>query len=170
VFSVGGWEDEVHQLFAHSLTTALYASEIAKLVRVNEEEAFLSGLLHDVGHAIVLQGLEDLKESIGVSLSRAATIAVAVEHHTQVGSRLIEQWGLSPRLAEVVSLHHGMVRAPSMSLAVVKLADVLAYGPPEGLEMSNGENVVDSLGLAPGAVAELAGKRRQFVALAAALM
>src|SRR5262249_45180611 len=30
VFSVGGWENEVHQLFAHSLTTALYASEIAK--------------------------------------------------------------------------------------------------------------------------------------------
>jgi putative nucleotidyltransferase with HDIG domain len=170
VFSVGGWESEVHQLFAHSLTTALYATEIAKLVHVNEEEVFLCGLLHDVGHAIVLQSIQDLRKALGLELSRAATIALADEHHTRVGSRLIEQWGLSPRLTEVVALHHEAVRAPAMNVAVVTLADRLAYGAPEPVETSNDQSVVESLGLTASAVGELAGRRRQFVALAAALM
>jgi putative nucleotidyltransferase with HDIG domain len=170
VFNVGGWENEVHQLFAHSLTTALYASEVAKLVRANEEEAFLCGLLHDVGHAIVLQGLEDLKKKHKVELSRAAIITIAGEYHTLIGRRLIEQWGLSPRLADIVALHHDEVRAPAMNLALVKVADALAYGLREPPPKSDDDTIVDSLGLTPAAVGELASKRRQFVALAAALM
>jgi putative nucleotidyltransferase with HDIG domain len=170
VFRLRGWETEVDELFAHSLSTALYASEIAKLVRVGDEEAFLGGLLHDVGHAVVLQGLCEMEKTEGLALPRAAMKRLAEMHHTRVGSRLVETWGLSPRLAEVIARHHEGVRKPSASLAIVHLADTLAYGDPETLEALEHDEVIAALGLSTTLLEELIVKRRQIVALAAALM
>lgn len=170
VFRLRGWEAEVEDLFAHSLTTALYAIEIAKLVRASEEEAFLGGLLHDVGHAVVLQGLCDLEKTQGIRLPRAAMKRLAEKHHTQVGSRLIEQWGLSPRLAEVIARHHDAVKKPTASLAIVHLADTLAYADPHKLETLEQDEVIAALGLSTTQLEELVVKRRQIAGLAAALM
>ena len=170
VFRLRGWEAEVDDLFRHSLTTALYASEIAKLVRVGDEEAFLGGLLHDVGHAVVLQGLCDMEKKLRIELPRAAMLELAKTHHTRVGSRLVEQWGLSPRLAEVIAYHHEIVPKASTSLAIVHMADVLAYGDGSALETLEHDEVIASLGLGTAALEDLIAKRKQLVALAAALM
>jgi putative nucleotidyltransferase with HDIG domain len=170
VFRLRGWETKVEELFAHSLSTALYASEIAKLVHVGDDEAFLGGLLHDVGHAVVLQGLCDMEKAHGVELPRPAMLHLAEEHHTRVGTRLVEQWGLSPRLSEVIALHHHLLEKPSTSLAIVHLADTLAYADPRQLEALEQDVVVAALGLGTPALEELIVKRRQIVALAAALM
>jgi len=170
VFRLRGWETEVEELFAHSLVTALFASEIAKLVRVGDEEAFLGGLLHDVGHAVVLQGLCEMAKTQNFSLPRAAMKQLAEIHHTRVGSRLVETWGLSPRLAEVIARHHDMVKKPTASLAIVHLADTLAYGESRALETLEKDDTVAALGLSTTLLEELVVKRRQIVALAAALM
>jgi len=170
VFRLRGWEAEMEELFAHSLGTALYASDIAKLVRATEEEAFLAGLLHDVGHAVVLQGLCELEKTEHLLLPRSAMKRLAEVHHTRVGSRLVEQWGLSPRLAEVIARHHEAVKKPTASLAIVHLADTLCYGDPHKLETLEQDEVIAALGLDTAQLEELIGKRRQIVALAAALM
>ena len=170
VFRLRGWETEVEELFAHSLATALYASEIAKLVRVSDEEAFLGGLLHDVGHAVVLQGLCEMEKAQQLALPRSAMKRLAAIHHTRLGSRLVETWGLSPRLAEVIARHHETVSKPATNLAIVHLADTLAYGDPETLERLEQDEVIAALGLSTAVLEELVVKRRQIVALAAALM
>jgi putative nucleotidyltransferase with HDIG domain len=170
VFRLRGWEIEVEELFAHSLVTALYASEIAKLLRVGEEEAFLGGLLHDVGHAVVLQGLCEMEKTERLSLPRPAMKRLAEMHHTRVGSRLVESWGLSPRLAEVIARHHEAVKKPSANLAIVHLADTLAYGDPQTLETLEQDQTIAALGLTTTQLEDLIVKRRQMVALAAALM
>jgi putative nucleotidyltransferase with HDIG domain len=170
VFRLRGWETEVEELFAHSLTTALYASEIAKLVRVGDEEAFLGGLLHDVGHAVVLQGLCEMQKTEDLALPRDAMKCLAETHHTKVGSRLVETWGLSPRLAEVIARHHEVVKKPTASLAIVHLADTIAHGDAHALETLAQDDVIASLGLSTALLEELVVKRRQIIALAAALM
>jgi len=170
VFRLRGWEAKVEELFAHSLTTALYASEIAKLVRVGDDEAFLAGLLHDVGHAVVLQGLSDMEKVHDLTLPREVMIQLAEEHHTRIGSRLVEQWGLSPRLVEVIARHHDVVEKPSTSLAIVHLADTLADADPHKLETLEQDVVIAALGFGTAALEELIVKRRQIAALAAALM
>jgi putative nucleotidyltransferase with HDIG domain len=169
VFRLRGWETEVEELFMHSLATGLYASEIAKLVRVADEEAFLGGLLHDVGHAVVLQGLCEMDKKHALGLPRAAMIRLAEQHHTQVGSRLIEQWGLSTRLAEVIARHHEVSRKPTTSVAVVHLADTLAYGDAATLETLEQDEVIAALRLGTAELEDLVVKRRQIIALAAAL-
>jgi putative nucleotidyltransferase with HDIG domain len=170
VFRLRGWETEVDELFAHSLVTALYASEIAKLVRVGDEEAFLGGLLHDVGHAVMLQGLCEMDNAEKLSLPRAAMKRLAEMHHTRVGSRLVETWGLSPRLAEVIARHHEHVKKPTASLAIVHLADALADGDPPTLETLEQGETIAALGLSKTLLDDLVVKRRPIVALAAALM
>jgi putative nucleotidyltransferase with HDIG domain len=169
-FRLRDWESEVEELFLHSLATALYASEIAKLVRVGEEEAFLSGLLHDVGHAVALQCLSDLERKGEIALPRAAMKRLADEYHTRVGSRLIEQWGLSPRLAEVIARHHDVDSKPAASVAVVHLADTLAYADPQKLETLEQDVVIAALGLATPVLEDLIVKRKQIIGLATALL
>jgi putative nucleotidyltransferase with HDIG domain len=170
IFRLRGWEAEVEELFLHSLATALYASEVAKLVRIGDEEAFLGGLLHDVGHAVVLQGLCDLEKQLKLALPRPAMKMLATIHHTRIGGRLIEQWGLSPRLAEVIARHHEEVQKPSASLAIVHLADTLAYADPKTLATLAEDEVVAALSLSPKVLGDLVAKHRQIVGLAAALM
>jgi putative nucleotidyltransferase with HDIG domain len=170
VFRLRGWETEVEELFAHSLATALYASEIAKLVRVSDEEAFLGGLLHDVGHPVVLQGLCEMDKTQALGLPRSIMKRLAEMHHTRVGSRLVETWGLSPRLAEVIARHHEPVKKPAANLAIVHLADTLAYGDPQTLETLEKDEAIAALGLSTALLEDLVVKRRQIVALAAALM
>jgi putative nucleotidyltransferase with HDIG domain len=170
IFRLRGWEAEVEELFLHSLATALYASEIAKMVRIGDEEAFLGGLLHDVGHAVVLQGLCDMEKKLQLSLPRPAMKTLADIHHTRIGGRLIEQWGLSPRLAEVIGRHHEEVKKPTASLAIVHLADTLAYADPQAIEALSQDEVIASLSLGPKVLDELVAKHRQIVGLAMALM
>jgi putative nucleotidyltransferase with HDIG domain len=170
VFRVRGWETELHELFVHCLTTALYAAEIAKLVHLEEEPVFLGGLLHDVGYAVVLQGIDGLNKDLGIELSRMTTAQVAARFHTELGARLVERWGLAPRFAEVIHHHHEIVSPPTTNLAVIELADALAYGAPELVSRLAEHGMFDSLDLPAGAVDGLAAKRPQVVALAAALM
>jgi putative nucleotidyltransferase with HDIG domain len=165
VFHVPRWESEVKQLFRHSLMTAIYASEIAKIVRLGDEEAFLSGLLHDVGQAIVLQTLADFEEEEKRKLPRAGVARAALAHHTEVGRRLVLSWGLSARVADVVAEHHDELTAPSAYVAVIHLADMLAYGEEDTLEALEKDPMIGPLALETSALAELFARRRQVVAL-----
>jgi putative nucleotidyltransferase with HDIG domain len=170
VFRVRGWENELHELFLHCLAAALYASDIARLVHLDEEPAFLGGLLHDVGYPVVLQGIDALNKDLGIELSRATTVQVAVRFHTELGARLVEQWGLAPRFAEVIARHHEIVSHPAINLALIELADSLAYGEPELISRLAEARMFDPLDLSEGTIDELAAKRSQVMALAAALM
>jgi putative nucleotidyltransferase with HDIG domain len=169
VFRLRGWESEVEELLLHSLATALYATEIAKALRIGDEEAFLAGLLHDVGHPVVLQGLAEMQKSDKLDIPRAAMLKIADLHHTRIGARLVEQWGLSPRLSEVIARHHETVSKPATLLAIVHLADTLAYADAEKLETLEQDEVIASLALGTAVLDDLVEKRRQIIGLAAAL-
>jgi HD-like signal output (HDOD) protein len=106
----------------------------------------------------------------GLSLPRPMMKRLAEVHHTRVGCRLVEQWGLSARLAEVIARHHEPVEKPSASLAIVHLADTLSYADPQKLETLEQDEVIASLGLSTSLLEDLVVKRRQIIALAAALM
>jgi putative nucleotidyltransferase with HDIG domain len=128
VFQVPGFEVEVRQTFRHSLAAALAAREIARARRANVEDAFLGGLLHDVGWPLLLQVLLDLSKRLEVKPERRSLLATAKAHHAPVARRLAAQWKLPERLSEAMQDHHrehfdGPHAAMSATLA---LADALA--------------------------------------------
>lgn len=128
VFQVPGFEAEVRHLFRHSLTCAFAAREIAKVRRANVEDAFLSGLLHDVGWPLMLQVLLDVSKAVGVTVERPTLLAAAGRHHAPLARDLAVQWKLPARLSGALHEHHEQQWAgPTAELAAtLALADAVA--------------------------------------------
>ncbi len=129
VFRVPGFEAEVRDTFAHSLATALYAAEIAKHRKRLGDEAFMAGLLHDIGRPILLQALVDLHREERLPMEPANVWPSVAAAHARVGGALADRWGLPPRVAEAVRRHH----SPDNELShLVALADRLAHDKRDG--------------------------------------
>ena len=128
VFDVKGYARELAVLFRHALATALFAEEIARMRRRNVEEAFLTGLLHDVGKPIVLQAILDAKGPAAkeVQIRPAAVWALVRELHPVAGRALAATWKLPLALGETIAGHHDLTSA-SPGVHVVRLADDLAH-------------------------------------------
>jgi putative nucleotidyltransferase with HDIG domain len=124
-FSVPGHEASVRALFQHALATALCAQEIARLRRLSVDEAFLCGLLHDLGRVVLWQALLDLPG--GAALPAPARAEILDGLHAQAGAALVQRWALPGRLAETVRHHHqpGHPEAPKIA-PLIALADDLA--------------------------------------------
>ena len=128
-FSVKGHEAQVKALFRHSLATAVFAQEVARIRRLNVEDAFLCGLLHDVGRPVLLQAIVDLEKEVGAKVEPETLASLQGELHEQVGDAMIRGWKLPARMAETIRFHHRPEAAPeqSASAALINFADDLAH-------------------------------------------
>ena len=138
VFCVPEFESEVRHSFRRSLTAAAFAQEIARTRRLNVEEAFLSGLLHDVGRPILLQALAPLRHQLEASAVAQTMSAVAEAYRIPLAARLIISWDLSVRIAEAVQYQQSPQNAPTCLLqaAVVNLAIDLATSALDPAQVS----------------------------------
>jgi putative nucleotidyltransferase with HDIG domain len=129
VFRVRGFEKELTELFRHCLAAAHFAQEIARVKRWNVEEAFLAGLLHDIGRPVLLQAVVDLSRELVCSISRAQALNLVSAAHARAGARLVARWELPTRVSEAV-MHHHHHTAPAGGgtlFAVLGLSDELAH-------------------------------------------
>lgn len=102
---------DIGQLQMHSLVTAMLAQHLV-LDPGRTDEAFVGGLLHDVGKLVLALGLPD-KFTTAVELAKATGTSLnAVEHdifgvsHSAVGAYLLGVWGLPPSVVECAAHHH----------------------------------------------------------------
>jgi putative nucleotidyltransferase with HDIG domain len=101
-------------LWSHSLAAALAGRILAAhLPRVDPEQAFLAGLLHDMGQVIFMHDDQKTYSSINsdarekrISLVEAEQARYGVTHEV-LGVALIESWNLDPEIAAAVAMHHG---------------------------------------------------------------
>ena len=129
VFAVPGHEDLVKALFRHSLAAGAFAQEIARSRRWNVEEAFLCGLLHDVGRPVLLQELVDLHKKANCPFNLSATTSVITALHTRIGSALVNGWSLPARLGETILHHHSPAasKTAAQTAMMTNLADDMAH-------------------------------------------
>jgi len=131
VFRVRGWEQAMRSLFAHSVLVALFAQEIAKKARMNPDEAFLAGLLHDVGIPTLIQGLVEIEPRVTSIREIDGLLALLHPRHAEIGARLAAAWAMPPRLIEAIGYHHEphLARSDGRNALVLHLANQLAgYG------------------------------------------
>lgn len=174
VFRVPGHEGAVREIFRHSLLTALFAQEIARARRWNVEEAFLAGLLHDLGRPVLLHALLAAHARLRRVPQTLAMAAFSDAEHARVGSLLLERWGLSPRLVEVVRHHHEPASAPNQAQAawVASYADGIAHAALAGapaLEATRTHPALAPLNLYAADVDRLHAQRDRLVAAAESL-
>jgi len=175
VFQVRGFENHVRQIFRHSLAAALFAQEIARTRRFNVEEAFLCGLMHDVGKPVLLQALADALKALD-GVDRDELLGLVDEGHARVGARLVRQWELPGRLAATIEHHHDFRAAPAetaTTAAMTQYSDLLAHRALPGRKVDDAEvddhAALPVLNLYPDDVAELKGKSDTIRALVEAM-
>jgi putative nucleotidyltransferase with HDIG domain len=106
IFKLPGHEAWVAYQFRHALAAAGFAQEIARHLRQNVEEAFLCGLLHDVGRPVLLQTILDLHDDCDCKPNAMAVTVAINKLHSHVGSEMVKSWALPVRLAETIHHHH----------------------------------------------------------------
>ena len=123
------------EFWAHSVATALTAGELAsRTFSPHSDEAYIAGLLHDVGKLVVAQHLPDHAARIreqrdaGQGELEAEREVLGLDH-TDVGHRIIASWGLPSSLAEAVRDHHSPQGDPGESTFadLVHLSDILVH-------------------------------------------
>lgn len=112
-------ESDLHQFdrsafWKHSLAVACAARRLVVLIdkNVDQEEAFMCGLLHDMGKVALDSCLpKSFARIVEVSESSLGNIAEVERKilgidHTTAGKRLAEKWGLPTAIVETIWLHH----------------------------------------------------------------
>lgn len=129
VFHLPKYKDEIQHLWSHAVQTAFFAKTIAVRCHQNPEEAFLCGLLHDIGKPVVLQIIADLQKKLACTLIPSTLQELLEAHHTQAGRRLAEAWQLVSPVSECIMYHHAYRETPTRADAVMitHLADCISY-------------------------------------------
>ena len=132
-------------LWRHSLACASAAQALAQRARYRAtEEAFVAGLLHDIGKVVLDTYLKEqfahvFIRAVGGKLTFAeAEREVLGFDHAEAGARLLERWNLPASLVTAVRWHHAPLEDPSSSLlpCLVHVADAvcLTLGISLGLD------------------------------------
>jgi putative nucleotidyltransferase with HDIG domain len=135
VFKSGATTDlegfSLERIWQHSLDVAAAARTVAlyeKLPRANAEQAFLAGMLHDVGKVVFATRRARATDSPNLSCEEAFVQMQA--HHAEVGAYLLGLWGFPSSIVEAVAFHHSPTQtaADGLSLAsLVHIADRLVH-------------------------------------------
>lgn len=89
-------------LWTTSLGTAAWARELARILRVNTETAFLCGLLHEIGKPVALHTIIAMASEQEVDLEESDLVALMNSHHSAIGTRLATDWKLPEPVLETI--------------------------------------------------------------------
>jgi HD-like signal output (HDOD) protein len=112
---------------------------------VNQEEAFLYGLVHDIGKLLVLQLSKDYVRGGGKAPADAEVLGVIEGRHAEFGGRVLREWRLPPVIEDPVVQHHRPDECASHPLeaSVCYLANRLSHRYGFGCEASPDAPVLD---------------------------
>ncbi len=132
---------DIRRIWRHLIETATAARSIAEATKYAEpEEAFVAGIMHDVGMIIMLMYYKDSYIDL-IARARDKNLDLLDQEeeafgltHTQVGRELIEHWKLPSSLAWVAGNHHAAENesdSPDDTRLnnIIALADRLSLGP-----------------------------------------
>jgi len=155
----------------HAMSTAVLARRLAEeMGYARGEEAYLAGLLHDVGQLALVSVYPDRYQKIVVDMQDAdwlpywESITTGVMH-TEVGAWLAVRWHLDSYLADAILYHHDPLERVAAAHPLVRitwLAHALLANPemdtcPLGCALSSRDRVLDGLAKAVEASARLIG-------------
>lgn len=120
-----GQSAQMQEILRHSLLSAFIAQRIAQVAGFDEEEAFVCGLLHDIGKTILVALLA------GEELTEIARDQLLGSYHPLAGALVAVKWNLPPVVKQAIRFHHAPDQAPEHREAaeIAFLANHLAHEP-----------------------------------------
>ncbi|RXZ36747.1 HDOD domain-containing protein [Oxalobacteraceae bacterium CAVE-383] len=119
----------------HSIGTALCAKALARKLAVNQDHAFITGLLHDIGRLVmVTHSAHDYEAALAYRASNDCYLYEAEQatlgfDHATVGRAIMQHWKFPALILDAVERHHCRAQMEIDRLtAIVNLADCIAHG------------------------------------------
>lgn len=153
-----GGDLDMQHFWSHAVANGAAAQIMAPLAsrRTDPEEAFLAGLMHDIGAYVLATAVP---ESYGPILELPGPKRLEAERelcgmtHAQVGQGLLKFWDLPNDFTQAARFHHDIAQAtdPEQPLTgLVALADVLACVHGGDFETTVSEGDLEKLVVAVG--------------------
>jgi putative nucleotidyltransferase with HDIG domain len=136
------------KLWNHSLAVALATRILCRRAGFkNVEQAFLAGLLHDVGEMILVHGDPSGFAKLGAAVEQTNCQMIDKEQelygfdHTLIGLTLLESWNIDGQIGQAVLNHHSDVSGDSANClaAMIAVADYCCAKVDLGLFAAPGE-------------------------------
>ena len=154
-------ELDMTKFWEHSIAVATICKVLADQVKIKQsEEAFTTGLLHDVGKLIEKHYFpKDFRELCRVAQEQHLSWYNCEKelfqiNHATIGKVVFRMWNFPPSVVEAVHLHHSSIASAKFPqlVALVRMADFVSYqmgyGAPGAYPPTDcPREVVDLLGL-----------------------
>ncbi|MDX8392340.1 MAG: HDOD domain-containing protein [Mariprofundaceae bacterium] len=146
-FAIPAGMGHVRALWTHAFAVALLAKKMAALLGCDQDVLFITGLLHDIGRAILGIRVDmdyfesSLANMYGEELIIAEQAAFGLDH-AEAGAELLKLWGLPADVYETVGAHH-CKEPSSVAVHIVQLASDEAHQSiPFGTNFDNVEELL----------------------------
>ena len=114
---------EIRNVLQHCLVCGMIARQIAHDMRGNYEQAFVCGLLHDIGKTVMLNMLAEY------ILSDEAREKLIKDHHAEIGYLLARKWNFDEIIQSSIRFHHTPEHAGEYRnlVEMVYLSNIMTY-------------------------------------------
>lgn len=123
---------DARSFWLHSFETAAAARELASVSQISPDQAFLGGLLHDLGKlalCVIAPDIVARVEALGGETESAWYTAEQqglIPAHAELGGALAEQWRFPAPLCAAIAGHHSQQADGGALAATVHVADILS--------------------------------------------
>jgi putative nucleotidyltransferase with HDIG domain len=123
--------DMMHFLWLHSHACAVGCRSLAVSTGHRElaDQAYMAGLLHDIGKLYLLKAMEQvsLAGEVEIELDRETLLDVFSSMHVEQGFRIMYHWDIPPVYSSIVANHHADHFDPHDTLlAIVRLVNFMS--------------------------------------------
>lgn len=135
--SRGGFREISELIWRRSLAAACIMRGLSRFTGTDPEDAFLIGLLHDIGNVIVLRLAQQETEAHHYEIDLDEFEYFCHESHQEFGELVAGEWKLPERLRQLIADHHGYpadddpLRSDRLLLQLTDMINsMIGYGPP----------------------------------------
>lgn len=156
-----GYSLEKNELWTQSQTCAIISRYIAKQIKYpNPEEAYIAGLLRDIGKTILNQHMEKEYSEVLAKIEKDNMSFLEAEKeilgfdHAEIGGKVAEKWNLPKALVDSIGHHHTPENSNinQLLVSIVHVADAITMMMGVGLGLDGlaynlSPVAIDALGL-----------------------
>ncbi|NNK58834.1 MAG: HDOD domain-containing protein [Desulfofustis sp.] len=117
----------IHTFWHHSLKCACLARRLAELTgQANPDDAYLGGLLHDLGKLVLVSAYPEQYEAVLADSPPQEELLEAEQskigaQHADIGAWLVADWKLNPLIGDAISYHHEDPQRVTGAFPLVKI-------------------------------------------------
>lgn len=114
--------EQIEQVLHHSMMVGMIAKQLARDMGGNHDQAFVCGLLHDLGWIVMLEMVSKY------DLDKEKRDYLIREHHATLGAMVAKKWNFSEEIQEVIRYHHAPDKALNHQnlVQIIYISDLLA--------------------------------------------